>query len=207
MTAPLSIAAWEAAAARVARLTVPAAADRLDPRELCCVAARLAAQETHGPDVVDRAPLALWHLWPEAGDPWGPVERDQGRAGARVGLAPPRAGGPLEEVSPERPDLRPPLRRGPGDPQPGLLERVLTREAARGATVGPRRHEADHLGVVEDRGPVHDASRRRRTATIWPSSLRIAESGPVSGTRRSPRGWRRWPHDMATAAATSAETR
>lgn len=84
MTAPLSIAAWEAAAARVARLTVPAAADRLDPRELCCVAARLAAQETHGPDVVDRAPLALWHLWPEAGDPWGPVS-----AAVRVGAAEP----------------------------------------------------------------------------------------------------------------------
>ncbi len=40
---------------------------------LCCVYARLILAVHYGGPVVDAAPITLWHLQPEAGDPWGPV--------------------------------------------------------------------------------------------------------------------------------------
>lgn len=73
MTVILDRGACLAAAARVARRTIPAARDPRDPAELCCVAARLLAVELYGAAVVDRAPVASWHLW-DAGRPWSPVE-------------------------------------------------------------------------------------------------------------------------------------
>lgn len=62
-----------AAAARVARDTVAAAANPLDPGELCCVSHHTLHRELYGAAVVDRAPLGLWRLFPALGDPWGPV--------------------------------------------------------------------------------------------------------------------------------------
>jgi hypothetical protein len=78
-----------AAAAVVARHTIPAARDTRDPSELCCVAARLWLLEVYGSAVIDRAPLADWHLW-DVRRPWSPVD-----AAHAVGVAegPPRAYG------------------------------------------------------------------------------------------------------------------
>jgi hypothetical protein len=47
------------------------AADKTD--ELCCVFQRDWTRRLYGDRVVAQAPLSLWHLFKDSGDPWGPV--------------------------------------------------------------------------------------------------------------------------------------
>jgi len=41
--------------------------------ELCCIFVRAVLSRRYGEQVVAKSPVKLWFLWPEAGDPWGPV--------------------------------------------------------------------------------------------------------------------------------------
>lgn len=41
--------------------------------EACCVYARRMTELVHGTAAIARAPLALWILFADSGDPWGPV--------------------------------------------------------------------------------------------------------------------------------------
>lgn len=50
--------------------------------QLCCVIVRDTMRRRFGDAVVARAPLELWHLWPEGRDPWGPIS-----AAVRCGIA------------------------------------------------------------------------------------------------------------------------
>ena len=90
-----------AAAARVARDTVAAAADPRDPGELCCVSHHALHREVYGAEVADRAPLALWRLFPEAGDPWGPVSAVLASGSGDTSAEGQRAAGPAVGPSPE----------------------------------------------------------------------------------------------------------
>jgi hypothetical protein len=60
--------------------------------QLCCVYVRATLAAAYGEAVVARAPVNLWHLWPETRDPWGPVTAAL-RAG--VATAPPAPAHPV----------------------------------------------------------------------------------------------------------------
>lgn len=90
-----------AAAARVARDTVAAAADPKDPGELCCVSHHALHRELYGDEVVDRVPLELWRLFPESGNPWGPVAAVLDSGSGDTSAEGQRAVGPAVGPAPE----------------------------------------------------------------------------------------------------------
>ncbi len=63
-----------------------------DPSRACCVFAHGLTRLVYG-DIVDRAPVDLWHLYAACRDPWGPVSAVAlcGLSRAPVTLAPERA--------------------------------------------------------------------------------------------------------------------